>query len=112
MAVAGLDKPEHAVGLVADGLVGGEQGEVGVYPGGTLIEVAGADHPVELGALGAFAGHHAQLGMHLEAGDTEGHLDVSAGELLCHLQVVLLIESRPQLDIDRDLLAVAGGVDQ
>jgi len=50
--------------------------------------------------------------MHLKAGNTESHLDLGIGELFCQLEIVFLIETGQQFNVDGNLFTVARRINQ
>ncbi|MNM97035.1 hypothetical protein D3C81_1095310 [compost metagenome] len=107
---------EHVVHVFADLLVGGQQAEVRVQPGGARMVVAGAQVGVAaqghlLGLrTGCLAPHDQQhLGVALVAHHAVDHVGAGGLEPLCPVDVGLLVEARQQLHHHRDFLAIACG---
>src|SRR6516165_7509924 len=90
---------------MADGAVGGEEGEVGIDLGGDRVIVAGAD--VAIGyELAALAPHdQAELGVGLEFDEAVDDLHACAFKVACPFDVGFLIEARLELDHSGDRLA-------
>ena len=107
-----LDVFEHPLHLGGDVRVAGQQGEVGVDLGGLLVEVAGADMGVAHRLAIFVAGDEAELGVDLEAGYPEHHLDPRIGQNVGPVDVGRLVETGAQLHHHCHLLAVVGGVDE
>ena len=91
--------------VLADLGIAGEQAVVGVAARGARVVVAGAEVAVAAQAVGFAAHDHRHLGVGLESHDAVH--DVRAGFLqpVGQLDVGFLVESRAQLDDDRDVLA-------
>ncbi len=107
-----LHVAEELRGVAPDGLVGGDEGQVGVELRRLLVVVAGAKLRDVLQPVFRLARDAADLAVHLVIAETVD--DVAAGllEALRPLDVVRLVEARAQLEQSRDLLAVFGGRDQ
>ena len=109
---------EQVRDVLGDPLVGGDQPEVLVHPGGLGVVVAGADVGIAADAAMTVAGvalvadDHRELAVGLEPDDAVD--DVAAGllELACPADVGLLVEARLDLDDHQHLLAGLGGVDE
>ena len=109
LGIAG-DEVEDARHVVADGAVGGEEGQVGVDLGGDRMIVAGAD--VAVGdELAALAPHdQAELGVGLELDEAIHHLHAGAFQIARPVDVGLLVEAGLELDHGGDRLAGFGRV--
>ncbi len=98
--------------VLADVRIAGEQAVVRVTARGARVIVAGAEMAVAAQAIGFAAHDHRHLGVSLESDDAVH--DVRAGFLQAvgELDVRFFVESRAQLDDDRDVLARMRGGDQ
>ena len=106
LEVAEGEVTEEDIAVLANALVGREQHEVGVEPGGLLVEVARA----QAGDAADFAlvviGDLADLGVDFETLLTVDHRAAGALETLGPADVVGLVEAGAQLHEDGDVLAV------
>ncbi len=102
---------EHR-GILADGLVGGDEAEVGVELRGFLVVVAGAQLRDVLHALVGVARDGADLGMHLEVVEAVDNVGAGLLEALAPFDVVRLIEAGAQLEQRGNLFAVLCGGNQ
>ncbi len=106
------DIVEDARQILADGAVGGEEGQVGIDLGSDRVIVAGP-HVTIGDELAPLTPHdEAELGVRLELEKAVDHLDASAFEIARPFDVGLLVEAGLQLDHDRHRLAGLGRVFQ
>ncbi len=103
---------ENLVNIFADGLVGSHEAVIGIQPRGLGVVVAGAQVAVAAQAFFLAPHHHHQFRVGLES-EYSVH-DVRTGflQLGGQFDIGLLIETRPQLDDDRDVLTRRRRLDQ
>ena len=103
---------EHGAGFLANLLIGGDEGQVGIELAGLFVVVAGTD----LGEVAVFAVHLAgdkgQLGMDLVIVKTVEHGAARVLQLFGPVNVVLLVKAGTQLHHGHDLFAVFRRSDQ
>ena len=103
---------KHRVGVLADGLVGGEQAVIGIQPRGARVVVAGGQMRVVFEA-GVLAPHHQDhFGVRLVADHAVDHVRAGVLQFFRQVDVGLFVEARAQFDHHRDFLAVARRLEQ
>ena len=103
---------EHFGGFLADALVCGDEGIIGIQFAGFFVVVAGTDLGNVGVALCALAGDEGQLGVHLIILEAVDDGAAGAFQLLGPVDVVLLVKAGAQLHQRYYFLAVFGGFHQ
>ena len=103
---------EHLGGFLADALVCGDEGIIGIQLAGFFVVVAGADLGDVGVALCALAGDEGQLGVHLIVLKAVDDGAACAFQLLGPVDVVLLVKAGAQFHQRHHFLAVFGGFHQ
>ncbi len=98
--------------ILAHILVVGHKAEIGIQPGGFLVEVTGADIAVKTRGIAFLALNQQQFTVHLETGDPEQHLYTVLREGLGPVDVGGLVEPGGEFHHREYLLAVLHRVDQ
>ena len=89
---------EHLGGFLADALVCGDEGIIGIQLAGFFVVVAGTDLGDVGVALCTLAGDEGQFGVHLVVLEAVDDSTAGAFQLLGPVDVILLIKSCPQFD--------------
>ena len=110
--VTGGEVVEQLHQIAADRLVARQQPEVVVEPCGPRVVVAGAHVRVQAQPVEVLAHHENHLAVGLQSHHAVGDVDPRLLQAARPPDVRRLVETRLQLDHHRDLLAVAGRVEQ
>ena len=103
---------EHLGGFLADALVCGDEGIIGIQLAGFFVVVAGTDLGDVGVALCTLAGDEGQFGVHLVVLEAVDDSTAGAFQLLGPVDVILLVKAGAQLHQCYHFLAVFGGFHQ
>ncbi|CAB4922068.1 unannotated protein [freshwater metagenome] len=103
---------EQVRNIVSDHRIAGEEAEVLVEPRGLRVVVAGTDVAVAAQLVTVISDDHGKLAVRLQPDKAVDDVNPGLLELAAPVDVVLLIESRFDLDNREDLLAVLGRIDE
>jgi hypothetical protein len=107
---AGGQVVEQFARVLGDQLVHRQEPDIRIDAGGLRVIVAGAEVHVAAEPVVILTHHQDELAVGFEADHTVAHVNTGGLQLLRERDVRRFVETRLELDHDRDLLAVAGGL--